>query len=153
MFVSTNAAGPSIERSTCDSAARCITASGLCSAKIGEHVCVANVGVFKGIKRAVGHARDILKADGISQRIKVNHRMTHRYRLPHNGRADKPRTVPTSRDIEWLSCTKSRSIPWSANDLRLQLSEKNPRLSPNRRGVTRKTPANFVGSIMESPSA
>ena len=50
MLVSMKAAGPSIERSTWLSAARCITASGWCVAKMRvERAAVADVGLLEGV--------------------------------------------------------------------------------------------------------
>ena len=53
---------------------------------------VANIGLFKRIERAVGHAGDVLKTGRIGQRIEINHAMPLRHGQPYYGRADKPCT-------------------------------------------------------------
>ena len=52
---------------------------------------VANISLFKGIKRAVRHGGQIIEAGGIGQLVDVHDMMPARHRQPHHGRADEPR--------------------------------------------------------------
>ena len=51
---------------------------------------VADIGLFEGIERAVGHRRDIVEAGGIGQRVEIDHLVAARHGQPHHGRPDEP---------------------------------------------------------------
>ena len=61
---------------------------------------VADVGLFEGVKRAVGHAGDVVEAGGIGQLVDIDDAMPARHGKPHHRRADEPRAA---RDQK-LSC-------------------------------------------------
>ena len=45
--------------------------------------------MLEGVKRVARHRRDIGKACGISQRVKVDHLVAARHRQPNHSRSDK----------------------------------------------------------------
>src|ERR671924_678793 len=55
-----------------------------------------------------------------------------------------PRRAPR-REREWLSCTKSASIPISCHTLARKVSTKNPRSSPWTADSSSRTPSRLVG--------
>ena len=90
-LVSTNAAGPSIERSTWVSAARCMIASGCSSARI-RAICspVANVGVIEAMLRRVFDFTQRFETARVSELVDVDHGIAARHEVPHDRAADKP---------------------------------------------------------------
>ena len=72
MFVSINALGPSMERSTCDSAAKLTTALGLYVDKV-DVTSLRQDGAFsKNVLWIVFELREICSIAGIGQRIESN---------------------------------------------------------------------------------
>ena len=60
----------------------------------------------------------------------------------------RPRTTPRSADIAWLSCTNGPGMPASTNRPWFQVSEKNPRPSGKRCGVSSFTSGMAVVSTI-----
>ena len=58
-----------------------------------ERGTVADIGVFEGIKRAVGDRSEVFQAGGIGQCIEVDHAVPARNRKPDHCRSDKAGTA------------------------------------------------------------
>ena len=51
---------------------------------------VADIGLFKSVKRAIRDRGHVFKAGSIGQRIQIDDLMPARHGQPHHGRADEP---------------------------------------------------------------
>lgn len=93
MLVWMNSAGPSIERSTWDSAARCITAVGRNAAKTSskQDRSVADIYLVKAVARRVSDRGKRFEIAGISELVDVGDVVRRAVdQVPDHGRADKP---------------------------------------------------------------
>ena len=54
---------------------------------------VADIGLFEGVKRALGGPGHVVETGGIGQRIEIDDRVPVRHRAPHHRRADEARAA------------------------------------------------------------